>query len=63
MIVHFLAIGTPDNLMYSNNQFVTCANTPTNPYLYDQYASNVTAIYFSEIAVITFYGICNLDFF
>ena len=44
-------------------QFITCANTLTNPYLYVQYTSNVTAIYFFEIAVITFYGIWNLDFF
>ena len=44
-------------------QFITCTNTLTSPYMYVHYTSNVTAIYFFELAVIAFYGIWNLDFF
>ena len=44
-------------------QFITCTNTITSPYMYVHYTSNVTAIYFFELAVIAFYGIWNLDFF
>ena len=44
-------------------QFITCINTLTNPYMYVHYTSNVTAVYFFELAVIAFYGIWNLDFF
>ena len=44
-------------------QFITCANTLTNSYVYVDYTSHLTAIHFFELAVITFYGIWNLDFF
>ena len=44
-------------------QFIMCVNTLTNPYAYVHYASNLTAIHYFELAVITFYGIWNLDFF
>ena len=44
-------------------QFITCASTLTNPYMYVHYASNLTAIHFLELVVVTFYGIWNLDFF
>ena len=38
-------------------------NTLTGRYVYVHYTSNVTAVYFFELAVVTFYGIWNLDFF
>ena len=44
-------------------QFITCANTLTNSYVYVHYTSHLTAIHFFELAVITFYGIWDLDFF
>ena len=44
-------------------QFITCVNTLTSPYMYVHYASNLTAIHYFELAVATFYGVWNLDFF
>ena len=44
-------------------QFVTCADTLTNPYIFVHYTSNLTAIRFIELSLTTFYGIWNLDFF
>ena len=42
-------------------QFITCASTLSNPYI--AYDTNLTAIHFFELVIITFYGIWNLDFF
>ena len=44
-------------------QFVTCASTVSNPFVYVHYTTNLTAIRFSALSLITFYGFWNLDFF
>ena len=44
-------------------QFVTCTSAITNPYNYVDFTTNLTVIHFFELAVTTFYGIWNLDFF
>ena len=45
-------------------QFVTCVSTLGNPYTYIQYATpHVTAVRIFPIALLTFYGFWNLDFF
>ena len=44
-------------------QFITCVSTLTNPYVYVQSVIDLTAIQFFGLAVLTFYGIWNLDFF
>ena len=44
-------------------QFITCASTVSNPFVYVHYTTNLTAIQFSALSLITFYGIWNLDFF
>ena len=41
-------------------QFITCVSTLNNPY---QYATHVTAVRIFPIALLTFYGFWNLDFF
>ena len=44
-------------------QFITCASTIENPYMYVHYTADLIAIRFFELALTTFYGIWNLDFF
>ena len=44
-------------------QFVTCASTVSNPFVYVHFTTNLTAIHFIALPLITFYGIWNLDFF
>ena len=44
-------------------QFITCASTLSSPYMYVDYSTDLIAIRFFELAVATFYGIWNLDFF
>ena len=44
-------------------QFITCASTIANPYMYVHYTADLIAIRFFELALATFYGIWNLDFF
>ena len=44
-------------------QLMTCASTVSNPFVYVHFTTNLTAIHFFELAVATFYGIWNLDFF
>ena len=44
-------------------QFIACLSTLTNPYVYVQSVTDLTAIQFFGLAVLTFYGIWNLDFF
>ena len=43
-------------------QFITCVSTLSNPYMYVHYATDLTVINFFKLAVLTFYGIWNLDF-
>ena len=44
-------------------QFITCATTLTNPFVYVHYATNLTATHSIALSLITFYGFWNLDFF
>ena len=44
-------------------QLMTCALTLANPYIYVHFTSDLTATHFLVIAVVTFVGIWNLDFF
>ena len=44
-------------------QFITCISILANPYVYAYYSTNLTTIHFFELAVTTFYGMWNLDFF
>ena len=44
-------------------QFITCVSILANPYVYAYYSTNLTTIHFFELAVTTFYGMWNLDFF
>ena len=44
-------------------QMVTCASTLANSYVYIHYTPNSTVIHYFVLAVISFYGFWNLDFF
>ena len=44
-------------------QFITCVSILSNPYVYAYYSTDLTTIHFFELAVTTFYGMWNLDFF
>ena len=44
-------------------QFTTCVSTLSNPYTYIQYTTHVTTVQIFPIALLTFYGFWNLDFF
>ena len=44
-------------------QMMTCASTLANSYIYVHYTANSTVIHYFVLAVTTFYGIWNLDFF
>ena len=44
-------------------QFITCASTLANSYIYVHYTTNFNSKSLFELAIITFYGIWNLDFF
>ena len=44
-------------------QFIKCASTIANPYMYVHYTADLIAIRFFELALATFCGIWNLDFF
>ena len=43
-------------------QFLTCASTLANPYIYVHYTTNLT-IHLFVLTITSFYGIWNLDFF
>ena len=44
-------------------QISTCASTVSNPYIYVHYTADLVAIRYFQLAVLTFYGFWNLDFF
>ena len=44
-------------------QISTCASTVSNPYMYVHYTADLVAIRYFALAVLTFYGFWNLDFF
>ena len=44
-------------------QFIACISILTNPYVYVQSVTNLTAMQFFGLALPTFYEIWNLDFF
>ena len=44
-------------------QFITCVSTLTNPYVYVHHITDLSGINFIIFALLTFYGIWNLDFF
>ena len=44
-------------------QFMTCVSTLANPYIYVHYTTNLRAIHFFALAITSFYGTWNLDFF
>ena len=62
MIFQFHVTSAEMNCFVVLCQLIACVNTLTNPYVY-MYVLNLTAIQFLGLAVITFYGIWNLDFF
>ena len=43
-------------------QFITCASTLENPYVYVHYTTN-SVIHFIALSLIAFYGVWNLEFF
>ena len=63
MIFQFHITSAEMNALVFLCQFFTCSSTIANPYLYVHYATISTPFYYFELAVITFYGIWNLDFF
>ena len=64
MIFQFHVTSAEMNYFVFFCQFITYANTLTNySYVYVQPATDLTAIQFLGLAVATFYGIWNLDFF
>ena len=60
MVFQFHVTSAEMNAFVFVCQFMTCASTLQNPYIY---TTNLTAIYFFELAIISFYAIWNLDFF
>ena len=64
MIFQFHVTSAEMNYFVFSCQFITCVNTFTNySYVYVQPVTDLTAIQFLGLAVETFYGIWNLDFF
>ena len=60
MIFQFHVTSDEMNVFVFFCQFIICASTLANPYIYN---TNLTGIYFFTLAVTTFYGFWNLDFF
>ena len=63
MIFQFRVTSAEMNAFVYFCQMITCASTLSNSYIYVHYTANSTAIHFFVLAVITFLGIWNLDFF
>ena len=63
IIFQFYLTSAETNAFVFLCQFMTCASTLTNPYIYVHYTSDLTATHFFVLAVVTFAGIWNLDFF
>ena len=63
MIFQFHVTSAEMNCFVFLCQFMTCTNTLSNPYVYVQPDKDLTAMQFFGLAVTSFYGIWNLDFF
>ena len=63
IIFQFYLTSAETNAFVFLCQLVTCALTLANPYIYVHHTSDLTATYFLVLAVVTFVGIWNLDFF
>ena len=63
MIFQFRVTSAEMNCFVFLCQFMTCTNTLSNPYVYVQPNTDLTAMQFFGLAVTTFYGAWNLDFF
>ena len=63
MIFQFHVTSAEMNCFVFLCQFMTCTNTLSNPYVYVQPNTDLTAMQFFGLAVTTFYEIWNLDFF
>ena len=62
IIFQFNVISAEMNAFVFLCQFVTCASTLRNPYLYVRFTSRLKVIHFFKLAIATFFGIWNLDF-
>ena len=62
MICGFHVISAEMNAFVYFCQMITCASTLSNSYIYVHYAAN-SAIHYFVLALVTFFGIWNLDFF
>ena len=62
MIFGFHVISAEMNAFVYFCQMITCASTLSNSYIYVQYAGN-SAIHYFVLALVTFFGFWNLDFF
>ena len=63
MVFQFHVTSAEMNAFVFLCQFMTCASTLSNPYMYAHYTIKLTAIHSICLAIISFYGIWNLDFF
>ena len=63
MVFQFNVTSAEMNTFVFLCQIITCASTLSVCYMYVHYAANSTVIHYFELAIITFYGIWNLDFF
>ena len=63
MVFQFHVTSAEMNAFVFVCQMITCASTLSNSYMYVHYTANSTAIHFLVLAVVTFFGIWNLDFF
>ena len=61
MIFQFHVTSAEMNVFVFFCQFITCASTVADPYMYVHYSADLIAICFFELAVATFHGIWNLD--
>ena len=61
IIFQFYLTSAETNAFVFLCQFIACASTLASPYIYVHY--NLTATHFFVVAVVTFVGIWNLDFF
>ena len=63
MVFQFHVTSAEMNVFVFLSQMITCASTLANSYVYIHYTANSTVIHYFVLAVATFFGIWNLDFF
>ena len=63
IIFQFYLTSAETNAFMFLCQLVTCALTLANPYIYVHFTGDLTGLHFLVLAVVTFIGIWNLDFF